>query len=493
MGSHILAIDQGTTGTRAILFHRSGRVAGQAYQELSQHFPKPGWVEHDPEEIWRSTVRVIGQAARHAGIKLSSVEAIGITNQRETTVLWDKRSGRPLYRAIVWQDRRTSDICRGLKPREPDVRTVTGLVLDPYFSGTKLTWLIRHVPVVSRAIRAGRAAFGTVDSWLLWKLTGGAVHATDVTNASRTLLYDLRRWRWSRPMMKMLGVPGSILPDVLPSGSHFGETARLAFLPSGIPIRGIAGDQQAALYGQGCVSAGSAKNTYGTGCFLLMQTGRRFVRSSAGLITTAACDDLGHPAYALEGSVFIAGAAVQWLRDGLKIIKTASETEKLARSVKDTGGVYFVPAFVGLGAPYWNPEARGLICGLTRGSGRAHLARAALESIAFQSQEVLEAMRRDSGIGLRSLQVDGGATKNDFLLQFQADLTGVSVVRPKIVETTALGAAQLAGVGIGMWSQKDLQRMRGTDKRFFPRWTDKERTMAMKRWRAAVARTLLIP
>ncbi len=377
-----------------------------------------------------------------------------------------------------------------MKGRGPSVRRITGLVLDPYFSGTKISWLLKHEPAIARAARQGRLAFGTVDCWLLWRLSGGRVHATDVTNASRTLLYDLRSWGWSTPMLKMLGIPSSLLPQVFPSSRRFGVTGSLGVLPAGIPIHGIAGDQQAALFGQGCTRPGQAKNTYGTGCFLLMQTGKRFVHSTHGLITTAACDAKGNPAYALEGSVFIAGAAIQWLRDGLKLIAGASESEALARSVPDTAGVYFVPAFVGLGAPYWRPDARGLLCGLTRGAGRAHLVRAALESIAYQSQEVLEAMEKDSRIGLRSLQVDGGAAKNNLLLQFQSDLSGVPVVRPKIVETTALGAAQLAGLGIGFWGEKDLARMRGVDRVFRPVWNSGRRSAAMVGWREAVRRTL---
>ena len=486
----ILAIDQGTTGTRAILYNRAGHVVAQAYRELRQFYPRPGWVEHDPQEIWDSTLTVIAQALRRGGIGPKRIAAIGITNQRETVVLWDRRTGRPLHRAIVWQDRRTAEICRELKRHEPQVRRITGLVLDPYFSGTKIAWLLRNSPAIARAARIGRVAFGTPDSWLLWKLTGGRVHATDATNASRTLLLDLKRVAWSDPMLQLMGVPEKILPQVLPSSGRFGVTARVGPLPAGIPITGIAGDQQAALFGQGCVRPGQAKNTYGTGCFLLMQTGRRIIRSTHGLITTVACDPQGRPAYALEGSVFIAGAAIQWLRDGLKVLNNASESEALARSVPDTGGVYLVPAFVGLGAPYWEPEARGLICGLTRGTTRAHLIRAALESIAYQSQELVHAMEQDSRIRLKSLQVDGGAVKNSLLLQFQSDLCGVPVVRPKNIETTALGAAQLAGIGCGFWSVKDLARMRQVDRLFHPSWNPAERKAAVAGWEQAVRRAL---
>ncbi|MBI3318597.1 MAG: glycerol kinase GlpK [Candidatus Omnitrophica bacterium] len=486
----LLAIDQGTTGSRAFLYDRQGRVLARGYQEIRQHFPRPGWVEHDPEELWGTTLQVIRRALARGRIDPSRIYAIGITNQRETTLLWDRKSGRPFHRAIVWQDRRTSDLCKAFKADEPQVRRVTGLVLDPYFSGTKIAWLLRHLPSVASAARSGRAAFGTVDSWLLWRLTGGKAHATDVTNASRTLLLDLKSGRWSEAMLKMFRVPGCILPEVHPSSHRFGKTAAVGPLPAGIPITGIAGDQQAALFGQGCTEPGEAKNTYGTGCFLLMQTGKRLIRSRHGLLTTAACDSKGQPSFALEGSVFIAGAAIQWLRDELGLLKKAVESERIALSVPDTGGAYLVPAFVGLGAPYWNPEARGLICGLTRGTRRAHLVRAALESIAYQSQELLSAMERDSGIRLHALRVDGGAVKNNFLLQFQADLAGVPVVRPRIIETTALGAAQLAGLGIGFWSTQDLARMRAVDRIFRPRWTGSRRGEALAGWKAAVRRAL---
>ncbi len=440
--------------------------------------------------MWGSTLLVIRRCLAQANPPSSQIAAIGITNQRETTILWDRKSGRPLHRAIVWQDRRTADLCRALSPHQSEVRRITGLVLDPYFSGTKIAWLLKHEPAIARAAQAGRLAFGTVDSWLLWKLSGGKVHATDVTNASRTLLFDLHRWEWSAPMLRMLKIPRSLLAEVHPSSFPYAVTARNGSLPSGIPVAGIAGDQQAALFGQGCTEPGQAKNTYGTGCFLLMQTGKKLIRSRHGLITTAACDAQGQPAYALEGSVFIAGAALQWLRDGLRIIGKAAESEGLARSVPDAAGVYFVPAFVGLGAPYWRPEVRGLICGLTRGAGKAHLVRAALESIGYQSQELLRAMEQDGRIKLRSLRVDGGAVKNDFLLQFQANLSGVPVIRPRIIETTALGAAQLAGVGIGLWAPPDLARMRGIDRIFRPHWKSTQRKAAMAGWDKAVHRAL---
>ena len=490
MKSYILAIDQGTTGTRALLYDRHGREVASSYREIRQYYPKPGWVEHDPEELWGSAGGVIEGAIRRARIRGTQIAAIGITNQRETTLLWDRRSGRPLHRAIVWQDRRTSDLCQKLKGHRSEVRKTTGLVLDPYFSGAKIAWLLRRHDSIARAAAQGKVAFGTVDSWLLWNLTRGRVHATDVTNASRTLLMDLKDFSWSHPMLKMLKVPASVLPTVFPSSHRFGVTAKAGPLPAGIPIHGIAGDQQAALFGQGCVNPGQAKNTYGTGCFLLMQTGQRLIYSRHGLITTAACNSTGKPSYALEGSVFIAGALIQWLRDGLGLIQRAADSERLARSVRNSAGVHLVPAFVGLGAPYWKPQARGLICGLTRGVTQAHLVRAALESVAFQSQELIESMRLDSGIRLTTLRVDGGAVRNNFLMQFQADLSGVPVLRLRHVETTALGAAQLAGLGAGFWTPRDLERMRQIDRRFRPTWSAIRREAALKGWRAAVQRAL---
>lgn len=487
---YILAIDQGTTGSRAFLYDRSGRDVSSSYREIRQYYPKPGWVEHDPRQLWGSTLQVIQETLQCARIRGTDIAAIGITNQRETTILWDRKTGRPIHRAIVWQDRRTADLCRRLHSHEPEVRQTTGLVLDPYFSGTKIAWLLRHNPSIARMAAQGKILFGTVDTWLLWNLTGGRVHATDVTNASRTLLLNLKNFSWSQKMAKLLGVPGAILPEIHPSSYPFGVTARVGPLPAGIPITGIAGDQQAALFGQGATDCGQAKNTYGTGCFLLMQTGRRLIHSTHGLITTAACDGKGQPSYALEGSVFIAGAALQWLRDGLGLIQKAAESERIARSLDDNGGVYFVPAFVGLGAPYWKPEARGLICGLTRGTTRAHLVRAALESIAHQSDELLHAMEQDSRIHLHALQVDGGAVKNNFLLQFQADLSGILVVRPRRIESTALGAAQLAGIGVGLWSRNDLTRMRAVDRSFRPRWKVSQRKAALANWKQAVRRAL---
>jgi glycerol kinase len=485
----VAAIDQGTTGTTVLVFDRRGRVAGRAYSEFTQHYPKPGWVEHDAEEIWRVSLAVLRQAVRRAGARGKDVAAIGITNQRETAVLWDRRTGRPVARAIVWQDRRTAPLCAALRKRgkEALVRRRTGLVLDPYFSATKVAWLLRNVRGLAARAARGEICFGTVDSWLLWRLTGGAVHATDRTNASRTLLYDIRRQRWDPELCRLFDVPMAMLPAVVASAGECGVSAP-DVLGAPIPIAGIAGDQQAALFGQGCVEPGMAKNTYGTGCFLLMNTGRRAVASRHGLLTTIACDAYGDAAYALEGSVFVAGAAMQWLRDGLGLIERAADSEALARSVESTLGVYFVPAFVGLGAPYWDPDARGAVVGLTRGVTRAHLARAALEALAFQTRDVVDAMVADGGT-LRTLRVDGGASANDFLMQFQADVLGVPVERPALVETTAIGAACLAGLATGFWkTPAELGRTRRIAKRFRPQGSAGARAAAYRGWVEAVAR-----
>lgn len=493
---NVLAIDQGTTGSTALVFSQDGTILGRAYSEFTQHYPHPGWVEHDPEEIWRVSLRVMTEALAEAGTGRNELSAIGITNQRETTVVWDRDTGCPVHRAIVWQSRQSAGICRRLKADglEPLFRQKTGLVLDPYFSGTKIQWILNQDPELQRRAESGKLLFGTIDSWLLWKLTGGcsqagALHRTDPTNASRTLLFNIHSQQWDEELCEILRVPVSMLPEVRPSAGVFGETDGVEGLPSGVPIAGIAGDQQAALYGQGCWAPGQAKNTYGTGCFLLMNMGMQHPVSHNGLLTTICCDAQGAPAYALEGAIFIAGAAVQWLRDELKIIGHASETESLARELEDNEGVYLVPAFAGLGAPYWDMNARGALVGLTRGAGRAHLARAALECIAFQTRDIVEIMNMDSGVKLTELRVDGGASMNNFLMQFQADLLGVTVDRPKIVETTAAGSAYLAGLATGVWhNPSELDEIRRTDMRFEPDMADRRRQELCNGWKRAVAR-----
>jgi len=485
----VLAIDQGTTGTTVLAMDAAGAIRGRGYAELPQHFPKPGWVEHEPEEIWTGVVAAAKRAIASSRLPPERLAAIGITNQRETAVLWHRETGRPLGRAIVWQDRRTAEICDTLKRAklEPEFRRRTGLVLDPYFSGTKLTWRFRHDRVLRSLAARGQVAFGTVDSWLLWKLTGGRTHATDPTNASRTLLYHIGAHDWDPWLLERLEVPASVLPRVMTSSGEFGRTNGVPGLPSGVPIAGIAGDQQAALFGQGCVAAGQSKNTYGTGCFLLLHTGSSRVASRSGLLTTVAWRVGDETHYALEGSAFIAGAAVQWLRDGLGLIQKASQVEALAGSVEDSGGVVFVPALAGLGAPHWRPTARGLISGIDRGTTAGHLARATLEGIAFQVHELAEAMRADSGVAIPTFRVDGGATQNGLLMQFQADLLGVPVERPRMVETTALGAAFLAGLGSGFWSSRDaIRKAFRVDRRFKPRMAADEREAHLARWKRAV-------
>jgi glycerol kinase len=488
---YVLALDQGTSGSTALVLDADGRVRARGYAELPQYYPKPGWVEHDPGEIWATVQQAAQAALQSAGVSGGDVGAIGITNQRETTVLWERSSGAPVHRAIVWQCRRTADMCERLRAEghEARVRQRTGLVLDAYFSGTKLRWLLDHVPSARRRAERGELLFGTVDTWLLWKLTGGRAHATDVSNASRTLLLDLRNVAWDPEMLDLFGVPPEVLPRVQPSAGVFGESVDLGWLPRGIPIAGIAGDQQAALFGQACYQRGSAKNTYGTGCFLLLNTGDEPVASQRGLVTTIAWRIGDRTTYALEGSVFIAGAVVQWLRDGLGLIRTAAESEALARSVSDTGGVYFVPAFVGLGAPYWDMYARGTVVGLTRGTTVAHLTRAALEAIAYQSRDVLEAMTEDAGLPPRQLRVDGGAVANDFLCQFQADILDVPVLRPAVIETTGLGAAYLAGLGAGIWSSLDALAERAVIERTFtPAMDPSARARRYEGWQRAVER-----
>ncbi len=483
--TYLLALDQGTSSSRSIVFDKQGRLCAMAQRELTQHYPQPGWVEHDADEIWRSQLATAQEAIAKAGIRASDVAAIGITNQRETTVLWNRRTGRPLHRAIVWQDRRTEPLCVQLRDRGlgDAVRAATGLVIDPYFSGTKIRWLLDNVPGARPAAERGELAFGTIDSWLLWQLTEGRVHATDVSNASRTMLFDIRSNRWSPELLQALQVPDTVLPAVLPSSHVFGETTLFG---AAIPIAGMAGDQQAALYGQACFKAGMAKNTYGTGCFMLMHTGGQLTTSAQGLISTAAAQTTAAPQYAVEGSVFVGGAVVQWLRDGLGAIQSSSDIEGLAASVPDSGGVLFVPAFTGLGAPYWDANARGAIVGLTRGSTVAHIARAALESIAFQSAALLQAMAGDAA-AITELRVDGGACVNDLLMQFQADLLGLPVVRPKVTETTALGAAYLAGLATGIYrDEAELAALWGEQRRFMPAMGRAVAAEKMTAWESAV-------
>jgi glycerol kinase len=488
---YILSIDQGTTGSRAYLFNEKGEVVSSSYQEFKQYYPKPGWVEHDAEEIWSSVEKMVKKVVLFAKINPRDIAAIGITNQRETTVLWDRKTGKPVYRAIVWQCRRTADICEKIKKHENVIRKTTGLVVDAYFSGTKVQWILDHVPGLRKRAAAGEIAFGTIDSWLIYKLTKGTSHVTDMTNASRTMIFDIRKKAWSAELLKLLRIPTSILPKVLPSASLFGKTSEgVAGLPAGIPITAVMGDQQAALYGQGCFDAGTFKNTYGTGCFMLLNTGKKCVYSKNGLLTTIACDVHGQPVYALEGAVFIAGAVVQWLRDELKIIKDSASTEKIIEGLKDTNGVYVVPAFVGLGAPYWAHEARGAILGLTRGANQKHIVRAALESMAYQTRDVADLMRKESGLKIRSLNVDGGACRNNFLMQFQSDLLGTQVKRPLMVETTASGAAHLAGLNAGVWAKNDLDAFNKPERTFKPSMPKLEAEGKYAGWQQAVKRVL---
>ncbi|PYM20750.1 MAG: glycerol kinase [Candidatus Rokuibacteriota bacterium] len=490
-GRYVLALDQGTSGSTALVIDTDGQVRARGYAELPQYYPEPGWVEHDPNEIWSTMADATQQALASAKIRGRDVAAIGIANQRETTIVWDRATGAPIHRAIVWQCRRTAAACDRLRADglEPLVRERTGLVIDAYFSGTKIGWLLDAVSGARARAERGDLAFGTVDTWLLSKLTGGRVHATDATNASRTMCLNLATVDWDDEMLRALGVPRALLPRVLPSAGKFGETADLGWLPAGVPITGMAGDQHAALFGQACYEPGSAKNTYGTGCFVLVNTGQAPIASGHGLLTTIAWQLDGRTTYALEGSVFIAGAALQWLRDGLGIIDTAADSERLTATVSDTGGVYFVPAFVGLGAPYWDMYARGAILGLTRGTTRAHLARAALEAIAYQSRDVLEAMTADAGVTLRGLRVDGLGAGNDFLCQFQADILDVPVLRPSVIDTTALGAAYLAGLGAGLWTSLDAVAARCTIARTFtPSMDEASRTARYRAWQRAVER-----
>ncbi|MCA0441197.1 MAG: glycerol kinase GlpK [Proteobacteria bacterium] len=495
--TYLLALDQGTSSSRSIVFDERGRIVAQAQRELPQIYPQPGWVEHDPLEIWRTQLATAREALAQAGIGASSVRALGITNQRETTVLWNRATGAPLHHAIVWQDRRGEPSCAQLRSQglEATIQAKTGLLVDAYFSATKLQWLLDNVPGARAQAERGELAFGTVDSWLIWQLTGGRRHVTDVSNASRTMLFNVRSNQWDDELLALLNIPRSLLPEVLPSSGDFGASDA-GLLGAAIPIGGVAGDQQSALFGQACFKAGMAKNTYGTGCFMLMHTGANFQTSRNGLLTTSAAQPSSATQYALEGSVFVGGAVVQWLRDGLQAIRASSEVQALAESVPDSGGVMLVPAFTGLGAPYWNPDARGTITGLTRGSTLAHIARAALESIAYQSAALLSAMSRDAvangGAPVSELRVDGGACVNDLLMQFQADLLGIPVVRPAVVETTALGAAYLAGLASGVYAgQDELTALWQAERRFMPTLAREQAQALMARWEHAVAQAVL--
>ena len=487
MGEFILAFDQGTTSSRAIIFDRNGLPVSVAQKEFTQYYPKPGWVEHDPDEIWSTQAGVAVEAITKAGLEAANIAAIGITNQRETTVVWNRRTGKPVYNAIVWQDRRTADFCDQLKNdgKSPTVLEKTGLIIDAYFSATKIRWILDNVKGTRKLAEDGQLAFGTIDSWLVWNLTRGKLHITDVTNASRTMLFNIHTLKWDQELLEMFNIPASMLPEVRSSSEIYGKTS--GQLGYGIPIAGIAGDQQASLFGQMCIEPGMVKNTYGTGCFMIMNIGNKPITSKNQLLTTIAWQIGNDTQYALEGSIFIAGAVVQWLRDGLGIIKKSEDIEKLAAKVKDSDGVYFVPAFAGLGAPHWNQHARGTLVGITRGTTSAHIARAALDSIAYQTLEVLLAMQNDSGIDIRELRVDGGATVNNQLMQIQSDLLQVNVVRPKITEITALGAAYLAGLAVNYWSDiNDLKQQWQIDRTFSPKIESEENHSLIKGWHRAV-------
>lgn len=492
MEKYIMALDQGTTSSRAILFNKKGEIVSIAQQEFEQIFPQPGWVEHDANEIWTSILAVIAESLRKADAEPSQVVAIGITNQRETAVVWDKKTGKPIYKAIVWQSRQTEDICKELREKgyENTFRNKTGLLIDPYFSGTKVKWILDHVEGAREKAEKGELLFGTIDTWLVYKLSGGKAHVTDYSNASRTLMYNIYELRWDEELLEILGVPKSMLPEVRPSSEVYAKTVDYHFFGHEVPIAGIAGDQQAALFGQAAFEPGMAKNTYGTGAFLLMNTGEKAVQSQHGLLTTLAWGLDGKVTYALEGSIFVAGSGVQWLRDGLRMFRSAPESENYAKKVASTDGVYFVPAFVGLGAPYWDSEARGAVFGLTRGTTKEHFIRAVLESVAYQTKDVLDAMINDSGIQLKSLRVDGGMVKNDFLMQFQSDILGVEVVRPVVTETTALGAAYLAGLATGFWeSTAEIAAQWQVDKTFTCQMPEAERNELYEGWRKAVNAT----
>jgi glycerol kinase len=491
MAKYILALDQGTTSSRAILFDKKGAIAGVSQKEFTQYFPKAGWVEHDPMEIWSSQLEVAQNVLKENKVSAKDIAAIGITNQRETTLVWDRATGQPVYNAIVWQDRRTASICDKLKADglEKDIRNRTGLVVDAYFSGTKVKWVLDNVKGARKRAEAGELAFGTVDSWLIWNLTKGAEHVTDYSNASRTLIYNINELKWDKKLLKAIDVPESVLPEVKDSSTVYGKTDASLF-GGEIPIAGIAGDQQAALFGQACFEPGMAKNTYGTGCFMLMNTGEKPVKSKQGLLTTIAWGLDGKVEYALEGSVFIAGAAIQWLRDGLKMIDSAPDSEYYAGKVEDTDGVYVVPAFAGLGAPYWDMYARGAMFGLTRGTSKEHIIRATLDSLAYQTKDVLDAMQKDSKIQLNALRVDGGACANNLLMQFQSDILGTDVQRPEVIETTALGAAYLAGIAVGFYKKGQISQNWMIDRAFEPNMTPAQRKKLYKGWQKAVERTM---
>jgi glycerol kinase len=493
MEKYILSIDQGTTSSRAILFNKNGEIVHTGQKEFTQHFPKPGWVEHNANEIWGSVLSVLAEVLSESNIKPVQIEGIGITNQRETTVVWDKETGNPIYNAIVWQSRQTMEICEELKEKGYNdlFREKTGLLIDAYFSGTKVKWILDNVDGAREMANQGKLMFGTIDTWLIWKLSGGRAHVTDYSNASRTLMFNIYELKWDDELLEILDIPKSMLPDVRPSSEIYANTIDYHFFGKEIPIAGIAGDQQAALFGQACFGEGMAKNTYGTGCFMLMNTGEKAVRSNHGLLTTIAWGLNGKVEYALEGSIFVAGSAIQWLRDGLRMLKDAKDSENYATKVDTTDGVYVVPAFVGLGTPYWDSDVRGAVFGLTRGTSKEHFVRATLESLAFQSKDVLSAMEADSGIELKTLRVDGGAVRNDFLMGFQSDILNVPVERPTVNETTALGAAYLAGLAVGFWeSQEDIAKQWTVDRKFNPKMASEDRIKLYGGWKKAVNATM---
>ncbi len=489
---YILAIDQGTTGSRAVVYDKWGRERASHYNEFKQYFPQPGWVEHDVNEIWKSVNKSVQKVL--SDVPAGKIEAIGITNQRETVVLWDRNTGEPVTRAIVWQCRRTAPRCREInndKKMAADIFRRTGLPVDAYFSASKIEWLLKSSRTLYKKALKGDVVFGTMDSWLLWKLTGGKVHATDRTNASRTMLFDINAGRWDRRLMDIFGVPCNMAPQVRPSSGIFGNTVRAGRLPAGIPVSGMAGDQQAALFGQACFKKGDIKNTYGTGCFILLNAGSERPRGKKGVITTLGCGEAGEDVYVLEGAIFVAGAAIQWMRDSLGILPSAAVSQKMARKVTDNGGVYFVPAFVGLGAPHWDSDARGLITGITRCTKKEHIIRAAIEAMCYQTRDVLELMKKTSGLRVKTLKIDGGASKNDLLCEFQADILGLEVIRPKVVETTSLGAAYLAGLGVGYWkNRQEIKKCWVRDKTFRPSMPPKKRKQLIAGWESAVERTL---